>query len=114
MTEEHRFKMKIGETLCAVTAVRRDRPWGHGLKIGISTPDGQLLNSLSFACHAEFPDFELFQAKSTAELLAIVRDRLSDSEMPSILLNARALNIQLIFRMNGPLSAPTSNSAREA
>ena len=64
-----------GATYNAI-AVRRDYSWGHGLDVCLINLDGSQIGNLSFVVHPEFDDYELYQAKSTEQLLAIVEEQL--------------------------------------
>ena len=79
-------------------AVRSDHSWGHGLKVNVHNNDGLLLNVVTFACHPEFPAFEILQAMNTQQLVELAASRLNSGEIEDSLLEARAVNLHLLFR----------------
>jgi hypothetical protein len=76
-------------------AVRSDTPWGHGLKVNIHGYDGLLLNVITFACHPEFPSFEILQAMNTQQLVELAIDQLNTGELESPLSEVREAKLQL-------------------
>jgi hypothetical protein len=79
-------------------AVRSDRPWGHGLKVNIFCDQGRLLNVISFACHPEFPEYEILQAKNTEQLVELAASQLRTGELENNLLEVRKDNLPLFVR----------------
>jgi len=51
--------------------------WGKGVRLSIFKADGARLNSISYSCHPEFAQFEMYQSKTIAELTEIAISRLA-------------------------------------
>jgi hypothetical protein len=90
---QSQFTFDAGGYRCV--AVRSDVPWGHGLKVNIHSHDGLLLNVVKFACHPEFPSFEILQAMNTQQLVELAANELSTPELKRSLLEVREAKLQL-------------------
>jgi hypothetical protein len=77
-------------------AVRSDHSWGHGLKVNVHNHDGLLLNVITFACHPEFPSFEILQAMNTQQLVELAANQLNTGELEDSLVKVRQAEIELL------------------
>ena len=65
-------------------AKRADRAWGHAIDVSVFNYQNIILGRLTFFCHPEFKDFELYQSYETVELVKIASDIISkDLELGS-------------------------------
>jgi len=76
------------------------KPWGKGVKLSILNPDGDLLNTISYSCHPDFLDFELFQSKSITELSRIALSRVASDTRTSDFKGATENGIHLLLPFN--------------
>ena len=90
------FSFDAGGYRCV--AVRSDRPWGHGLDVKLLDGTGNLLNAVSFACHPEFPDFEILQTMSSEQLVELAASQLNTGELEKDLLQVRSVGLELLLR----------------
>ncbi|MBI1760503.1 MAG: hypothetical protein HYR56_03615 [Acidobacteria bacterium] len=97
---QHQFSIVVSEQRCIATAWRNDRVWGHAIDIEIADKAGRLLNRVVFACHPEFGEFDLFQAKTTTQLIGIAREMLESGRYEEELLKASANHLELLIRLN--------------
>lgn len=81
------FVFEAGEYHCV--AVRSDRPWGNGLSVEMFGADGQLLNIVIFACHPEFPGFDVLQAMGTEQMVERAAAQLRTGALEHSLSEAR-------------------------
>lgn len=89
------FVFEAGEYHCV--AVRSDRPWGNGLKVKIFGTDGQLLNVVLFACHPEFPGYDVLQAMGTEQMVERAAALLRTDELNHGLSLARKGNLGTLY-----------------
>jgi hypothetical protein len=83
-------------------AIRSDRSWGHGLDVKIVGDDDQVLNTIYFSCHPEFPSHDILQAMSTEQLVELAAKSISRAEFQTALLGARTVNLKLYMAFQIP------------
>src|SRR5262245_28281336 len=100
--EKQQFTYFSAGEVRVAKAWRNDRSWGPAIDVEISDLDGRVLNRVTFACHPEFSEFDVFRAKATEELLAIARERLESGRYEAALSSARTDGLALVLRFNSP------------
>ena len=63
---------------------------------------GDLLNTVVFACHPEFPGYDALQAMSTEQLVALARARLESGSLDDSLSQIRGSGLTIIVRFEAP------------
>jgi len=94
---------KIEGTDYRAIAVRNDSPWGHAIDVQIYRLDGTDLGAISYACHPEFAHFELYQSKTTEQLLLEVAQHLSSAVSENT--DAWKAGFKIYVRLNGRVVA---------
>lgn len=59
-----------GKEFFAIAEEDRYR-YGKAVKITIFNSDGDVRNSIMFACHSEFPNYDYYQGKEVSELIDV-------------------------------------------
>ena len=80
---------------------RNDKAWGHAIDAEVFDPKGNPIGRVSFACHPEFADYELYQQMPTEELLHIVDEHLRAVMRDGSYAKGWGLGLQVITRFNG-------------
>lgn len=70
------FHINYKELRCSVHVIEKTSSWGKGVKISIIRPDNTLLNTITYSCLPEFDQYELYQSKTTEQLVDIALARL--------------------------------------
>lgn len=81
-------------------AQRVDRPWGHAMDVSVFNYQNVILGNLSFCCHPEFDDFDLYQNYETTELVQIASELISQGMKFGSYKIAWEAGLTLMLRLN--------------
>ena len=58
-----------------IDVTEKSTSWAKGVKISIYLPSGNLLNTVTYSCHPEFSQYDMYQSKDINELRSIAMSR---------------------------------------
>ncbi|GAA3915739.1 hypothetical protein [Litoribacillus peritrichatus] len=83
-----------------IKATEKSNSWGNGLKLAIYSSNKELINSISYMCHPEFENYEVFQQKSFSELQAIAMSKLATDMATNKYKQACSNGLELVLPIN--------------
>jgi hypothetical protein len=87
-------------TKYSVNVMEKYTSWGKGVRFDIFKPNGEHLNTISYICHPEYADYEMYQAMSLEALTKIAMVRLKRDLGKNNLQQASENRVELFLPIN--------------
>jgi hypothetical protein len=82
-------------------ARRADRPWGHAIDVSVFNYQNAVLGNISFCCHPEHSDFELYQTYETSKLVQVASELIAQGIRAGSFNVAWESGLTLTLSLNG-------------